>query len=47
MAYSYGVIRRRSSVVEQGFHKAKVAGSIPAVGTIPLRRILNFATIKS
>ncbi len=25
--------RRRSSVVEQGFHKAKVAGSIPAVGT--------------
>jgi hypothetical protein len=26
--------RRCSSVGEQGFHKAKVAGSIPAIGTI-------------
>ena len=26
-------LRRCSSVVEQGFHKAKVAGSIPAIGT--------------
>jgi hypothetical protein len=36
--YSYFVFawhqRRCSSVVEQGFHKAKVAGSIPAIGTI-------------
>ena len=28
--------RRRSSVVERGFHKAEVAGSIPAAGTIAI-----------